>query len=131
MKGDNVIEAYCPICDKSVTQADLHIGFAKVVDGQYIHITHFESVKKFRQDLKITKALDDLFKTDIISNKTYEQVFVEISVLASRYDIKNENLKTAFLSLMCEVMLESRLTHTKILENLNEKIRNGNKGGNN
>ena len=60
-KGDNVIVAYCSVCNKPITQADLDLGLVSDEDNNVIeyivsygpkifHIHHQEKYKKMLED---------------------------------------------------------------------------------
>ena len=46
IKGENIIEAYCGICNKPITAADIRLGFAEPVDGKHVHIVHLQEIQE-------------------------------------------------------------------------------------
>jgi len=67
MKGDNVIEAYCDICRKPVTRAQLDAGMA-IIDVRestvgtarreyHVHIYHLQEAQKILKDENYMKAI--------------------------------------------------------------------------
>ncbi len=57
--GHNVIEAYCKICKKAITQAVINGHMAVMVDGSWIHVFHTEEDREVLADKKYIDAIEE------------------------------------------------------------------------
>ena len=67
MKGDNIIEAYCPVCQRVITQFDVHNKYTEQVDNKWVCIHHLDRARDLFSNPKIMDCLIVLFekRTDL------------------------------------------------------------------
>lgn len=101
--GHNVIEAYCKICKKAITQATIYGGMAVKVGDNWIHIFHTQEAQKVLADEKymdgaaeFVNTLDEMKKRD--RNVSGDMAKKTAMAIANRRELDFDKLELAVKS---------------------------------
>jgi hypothetical protein len=90
MKGDNVIEAYCPVCNRSLTLFDVQSGYTEKVDGKLTCIHHLERARTLFSNLMVLDAL-----VILLEKKTLEEFQALLKETALKIKVSESDLQHA------------------------------------
>lgn len=96
--GHNVIEAYCKICGKAITQAVIDGKMAVKIDDNWVHIFHTQEAQKILSDEKYMDGVEEFVnmmtkKED--RNISGEMIKKEAMAIANRRELDFDKLELA------------------------------------
>jgi glycosyltransferase involved in cell wall biosynthesis len=82
VKGDNIIEAYCALCGKPITAADINLGYQVILEGKPTHLHHDLAVIKGLDNPNILKGVIEIVQymidnADSLTPKNLYQIIVD------------------------------------------------------
>ena len=70
MKGDNVIEAYCALCGRPITAADIAMDCQVIMEGKPVHLHHDPTVIKALENPDIALAVAEILEHFFVNRDT-------------------------------------------------------------
>lgn len=67
MKGDNIIEAYCVLCGKPITAADIAMDYQVLMEGKPVHLHHDPAIIKALENPDIALAVAEILEYSIVN----------------------------------------------------------------
>src|SRR5271157_2711682 len=71
MKGDNIIEAYCELCGRPITAADIAMEYQIMMEGKPVHLHHDPAVIKALENPDIALAIAEVLEYTIVNQNNF------------------------------------------------------------
>jgi hypothetical protein len=107
MRGDNIIEAYCALCGRPITAADVNLGYRIYMEDKPVHLHHDHQVIKGLENPDIAVAVAEVIEYVFFSDRDKDsplaakQIYQFIVDKALPLGIQWEELKKCVDGLLC------------------------------